>query len=153
MNKRLGALVMVVAGAALAAAIACGTAATAMPAPGDPPPMELEEAVAPIEEVELVIAESNPPQYMLNIVSGLPSGCAKFNEYGVVRDGTAVEVSVTNLRPAPGQTVACTAIYGYHEGAVNLGSDFGPDETYIVSVNGLVTDAFVGMRSRGKTSW
>ena len=65
-----------------------------------------------------------------------------------MRDGAAIEVSVTNLRPAPGQTVACTAIYGYHEGTVNLGSDFGPDETYIVSVNGLVTDAFVGMDDR-----
>ena len=113
MNKRLGTLVTVIAGAA------------ATPAPGDPPPMELEEAVAPIEDVELVIAESNTPQYMLNIVSGLPSWCAKFYEYDVVRDGAAIEVSVTNLRPALGQTVACTAIYGYHEGAVNLGSDFG----------------------------
>ena len=62
MNKRLGTLVTVIAGAA------------ATPAPGDSPPMELEEAVAPIEDVELVIAESNLPQYMLNIVSGLPSG-------------------------------------------------------------------------------
>jgi len=115
MNKRLGTLVTVIAGAA------------ARPVSGEPPPMELEEAVAPIEDVELVIAESNPPQYMLNIVSGLPSGCAKFDEYDVVRDGAAIEVSVTNLRPAPGQTVACIAIYGYHEGTVNLGSDFGPD--------------------------
>ena len=65
-----------------------------------------------------------------------------------MRDGAAIEVSATNLRPAPGQTVACTAIYGYHEGTVNRGSDFGPDETYIVSVNGLVTDAFVGMDDR-----
>lgn len=118
------------------------------PAPGNPPPIELEEAVAPIEEVELVIAESNPPQYMLNIVSGLPSGCAKFNEYDVVRDGTGIDVTVTNLRPAPGQAVACTAIYGYHDGTVNLGSDFGTEETYTVSVKGLVTNAFVGMDDR-----
>ena len=57
-------------------------------------------------------------------------------------------MTVTNLRPGPGQTVACTAIYGYHDGTVNLGSDFDADETYVVSVNGLVTDAFVGMDAR-----
>ena len=136
MNKRLGTLVTVIAGAA------------ATPAPSDLPPTELEEVVAPIEDVELVIAESNPPQYMLNIVSGLPSGCAKFDEYDVVRDGAAIEVSVTNLRPAPGQTVACTAIYEHHEGTVNLSNDFGPDETYIVFVNGLSPDAFMGMYDR-----
>jgi hypothetical protein len=60
MNKKLGTLITIIAGAALVAAIACGTSATATPPPGAPPPMELEEAAAPIEEVELVIAESNP---------------------------------------------------------------------------------------------
>lgn len=148
MNKKIGTVIAVIMGAVLSAAIACGTSATAAPPPGDPPPIELEEVEAPIEGVELVIAESNPPQYLLNIVSGLPSGCAKFNDYEVVRDGTAIEVTVTNLRPAPGQVLACTAIYGYHDGTVNLGSDFDPNETYVVSVNGLVSEAFVGMDDR-----
>ena len=95
---------------------------------------------APVESVTLVILEMDPPRYMLRIVSGLPSGCARFNGYESAVDGGTITVTVTNLMPA-GDAV-CTAIYGSYEGTVDLGRDFTSGETYTVTVNGELAETF-----------
>ena len=125
---------------------------TATPANGDNPTIlptsepsdeyETVEALAPIESVEINIAESFPPQYFLHVVSGLPSGCAKFNQYEMTRGGNEINVKVTNLVPAPDILVACTMIYGFHESNIALGSDFEGGQTYTVHVNDA-TETFV----------
>ena len=111
------------------------------------PETVMAEVRAPIESVKINIAESFPPQYFAAIKSGLPSGCAKFNEYEVSRDGNTVSIEVTNMQPAEGQMVACTALYGYHDSNINLGSDFVGGETYTVVVNDSVTETFVAQQS------
>ena len=58
------------------------------------------QVLAPIESVELNIAESFPLQYFLAVVSGLPNSCHTFGGYTVTRNGTDVRVRVLNLRPA-----------------------------------------------------
>jgi hypothetical protein len=93
--------------------------------------------LAPIESVEVVVAESDPPQYFVHIVSGLPSGCASFEEVEVDRSGGDVAIAVWNLVPAPTEPVACTAVYGYQEHNVPLGADFTSGEVYRVVVNGV----------------
>lgn len=93
--------------------------------------------LAPIESVEIVVAESFPQQYFAHIVSGLPSGCASFDELTTDRSGDAIEIAVWNLVPAPGELVACTAIYGYVEHNVPLGTDFTSGERYRLVVNGV----------------
>lgn len=98
---------------------------------------------APIEEVELRIAESFPPQYFLRVVSGLPSGCAKLEGYEVEREGNDVLVTVMNRVPAPDSGVVCTAIYGTVESNIALGSDFTSGETYRVFVNAKQYEEFV----------
>jgi hypothetical protein len=97
--------------------------------------ISLQRVLAPIDAVDLRIAESFPPQYFLNVTSGLPSGCARFDEYEVERSGTTITVTVWNLEPAPGAGVVCTLIYGFAEHSIALGSDFGSGETYTVHVN------------------
>ena len=128
-------------------AVATPTAPPAQSLPPKPPesPVEIEmaEVPAPIESVEINVAESFPPQYFVAIKSGLPSGCVEFKGYDVSREGNTVNIEVTNLEPAPGQLIPCTAIYGYHDTNINLGSDFTGGETYSVVVNGLVTETFV----------
>ncbi len=101
--------------------------------------VSLQNVLAPIESVDLRIAESFPPQYFLDVVSGLPSGCAQFDRYDLERAGTDITVTVWNLEPAPGSDVFCTAIYGYVEHAVPLGSDFVSGQTYAVHVNDVTT--------------
>ena len=48
--------------------------------PDEPAPAEpaMAETPAPIESVEVVVSESEPQEYSLRIVSGLPSGCVEF---------------------------------------------------------------------------
>ena len=92
--------------------------------------------------MEINIAESFPPQYFLHVVSGLPSGYAKFNQYEMTRGGNEINVKVTNLVPAPDILVACTMIYGFHESNIALGSDFEGGQTYTVHVNDA-TETFV----------
>jgi hypothetical protein len=90
---------------------------------------------APIEATEIVVRESQPPQYAVKVTSGLPSGCAKFERIDAVRDGYVVNVSVWNTLPSD-QYVACTMIYGITEHTAELGSDFTRGEAYAVHVNG-----------------
>lgn len=133
-------------GGAPASATATTTPAPTAPAPTPPADDDTTQAPAtvevdaPIESVEVVTLESSPAQYMLRIVSGLPGGCAQFNGYESSIDGATINVAVTNL--VPFGPVACTAIYGYHEGEVVLGNAFAVGESYTVIVNGEVTETF-----------
>jgi hypothetical protein len=90
--------------------------------------------LAPIENAELVVRESQPPQYAVRIVSGLPSGCAKFERIDVARDGYVVNVTVWNTLPE--LNTACTMIYGTTEHTAELGSGFTRGEAFAVHVNG-----------------
>ena len=107
-------------------------AAHATPPPPDPERIEVR---APIVRVSVRVAESFPPQYFADVTSALPDGCTQFARFAVRREGNAVSVDVFNTRPRSGD-VMCTMIYGEHESAVPLGSDFAPGATYTLDVNG-----------------
>jgi hypothetical protein len=68
-------------------------------------------------------------------VSALPDGCTRFERFAVRREGAGVFVEVFNTVPAD-RSVMCTMIYGEHESAVPLGSDFRPGASYTLDVNG-----------------
>ncbi|MBM4405392.1 MAG: hypothetical protein FJ039_04300 [Chloroflexi bacterium] len=108
----------------------------------DNPPSSKPKAQAipaPIEKVTIVMLKSYPAQYVLNITSGLPSGCAKFGHVSwVVEDSTStVEVQVYNLMPSS-PMMACTTIYGYSTNSVSIGS-LTPGKTYTIKVNDYST--------------
>ena len=105
-------------------------------------PVDKVKVAAPIESVDIIVAESYPPQYFVSVVSGLPGGCAEFYGYAEQRSGNVINITVSNLEPAPSVPVACTADYRYHEFSVPLGTDFEPGKTYTVKVND-VTRTFV----------
>ena len=111
--------------------------------PEDVAPDQADTVVpAPIDGVEIVVAESFPPQYFLNVKSGLPNGCARFDGYTVNRDADTITVQVTNLLPASKDPM-CTMIYGTVETNIALGIDFEPGRMYTVHVNDF-TKTFVG---------
>lgn len=125
--------------AGLAAFVAAASlAATCAPFGGDDDsggagaPTRLE--LAPIDDLELIVRESFPPQYALQVTSGLPSGCAEFHGATMERTGDTITVTVQNRMPAS-PDVACTMIYGTHEETVELGSDFVSGREYTVKVN------------------
>ena len=129
---------VVIAILALLAATACVPGlgdgrSSATPAPAT------EVFAAPIEKVEILVRESNPPGYTAHIVSGLPSGCARFHSAEITgRSGNTITIAVKNTMPADPNTI-CTAIYGYHKTNLDLGTDFVPRQTYTVAVNGQAT--------------
>ena len=91
-----------------------------------------EIKLAPIHEVNINIAESYPPQVFVYIKGGLSDGCTTFREARVNRNGHKINIEVTVQRP---KNKVCTAIYGYFEENVALGSDFVSGETYTIQVN------------------
>jgi len=103
--------------------------------------LNTERVLAPIDSADIRVGESAPPQYFLDVVSGLPSGCAKFDRYDLERSGDTLTVSVWNIDETP-EDGACTAIYGMVEHHIALGSNFNSDTTYTVHVND-VTRIFV----------
>jgi hypothetical protein len=94
---------------------------------------EHESVVAPIDGVELLIRESLPPQYALEITVGLPDACHSFESAEVARSGDTITVRVTNSRLTG--DVACAQVYGQHVETVELGTDFEPGTEYTVHVN------------------
>lgn len=88
---------------------------------------------APIDRLDVRILESAPPRYVLNVLAGLPSGCAQKGTHTVDRTGDAITVTVLNSMPA-GNPV-CTMIYGTYELNIDLGTDFKRGVTYTVVVN------------------
>ena len=108
---------------------------TVTPAPPSPSlPAGRHAEPAPIDELDVRIAESFPPQYFVYILAGLPSGCAEQYTHSFTRTDNAIEVEVLNS--IPDGTPLCTAIYGTYELNIALGSDFVSGQEYTVSVNG-----------------
>jgi len=117
---------------------------------GPPQPEEptTTKVPAPIEDTAAVPPASAGGEYTLEITSGLPSGCAQFNEYRVQLDGNTFLVEVTNLMPAD-PSIVCTEIYGYHEGEVVLGSGLITGQAYTVTINGELTHSFTVLDQDG----
>ncbi|HYE85057.1 MAG TPA: hypothetical protein VEA16_01790, partial [Vicinamibacterales bacterium] len=126
-----GAIAIVLAAFTAAATVSCASASDR--GPSGPSATERREVAAPIDSVDVRILESSPPQYMLHVKAGLPSGCAEKNRHDVQRAGETISVSVLNWVPAGDPP--CTAIYGSYELNINLGSDFRRGTTYTVTVN------------------
>jgi hypothetical protein len=101
------------------------------------PGYEVVDALAPIESVEILVLESYPEQFVVQITSGLPSGCATFSHTEVTQEGTDIKIAVYNSVPSPeaSAVISCLAIYGFHDENVALGSDFDRGTVYSVHAN------------------
>jgi hypothetical protein len=129
---------VLVALATIALVVAVGVFAMARTGGGLlPAPAGRHTVAAPIDGLDVRVLESSPPQYMLNVRAGLPSGCAKQDSHAVSRAGDTITVSVLNSMP--NGDPPCTMIYGSYELNINLGSDFVSGSTYTVRVNDKTT--------------
>src|ERR671912_71971 len=88
-------------------ATACASSIDSVPSS---PSSSRREVLAPIDGLDVRVLESSPPQYMLNVRAGLPSGCAEKNRHETQRAAEAITVTVLNWMP-PGSP-PCTMIYG-----------------------------------------
>jgi hypothetical protein len=109
------------------------TSPAAPPAQGPPPvPAGRQRVLAPIDGLDVLVRESFPPQYALQVQAGLPGGCAREAGYEISRSGARIEVSVFNSMPA--EPTICTMIYGMYRLSIPL-TDLQPGTTYTVVVN------------------
>lgn len=137
--RRLNGMKRLVLAAALslAAILLIGAVAFATTRGEQSPSPGRQTVPAPIDQVEVVIRESNPPQVTVKVKAGLPSGCAQRESDSVSRTGDTFTVSVLNSMPTG--NVACTMIYGTYDLNIDLGRDFRPGATYTVQVNDKTT--------------
>jgi hypothetical protein len=131
MKRLVVGAVLVLAVILLAGAVAFASARGELSPPGR------QTVAAPIDDVQVVIRESNPPQVTLTVKAGLPSGCAQRDSHAVSRTGDTFTVKVLNSMPT-GNAI-CTMIYGTYELSIDLGRDFRPGATYTVQVNDVTT--------------
>ena len=124
----------------LAALLAASCASATDGVPSSPSPPGRQAVLAPIDRLDVRVLESSPPQYMVSVRAGLPSGCAEKNRHDAERVGEAIKVTVLNWMPTG--SPPCTMIYGSYELNINVGSDFRPGTKYSVIVNDKTT-AFV----------
>ena len=103
---------------------------------------DMAEVLAPIDNLEINIAESFPPKVSLNVQSGLPNGCVEFSRYELERDGASIRVTIWNLEPTD-PNIACTEQYRTVDTNIGLGSEFEPNTTYVVDVNGVTRECRV----------
>jgi hypothetical protein len=102
---------------------ACGSAA------GTP-----STGLVQIDQVDVRIAESFPPQVFVQFQGTLGDGCTSLGEISQRRDGNSIEVTVaTNHSGAE----VCTAIAQLIDQTISLDGDFPPG-AYSVRVNGVV---------------
>jgi hypothetical protein len=104
---------------------------------GGPAAPGRQTIAAPIDQIDVVIRESAPPQVALKVRAGLPSGCAERDSHSLTRSGDTFTVTVLNTMPT-GDPI-CTMIYGTYDLTIELGSDFRIGGTYTVQVNDKTT--------------
>ena len=111
--------------------------------PGDSssiPPYTHIRTPAWIDSVTIRVAESDPPQYFVDVVSIQSDACVYYAGYDVDRNGARIAITIWNERLSQ-VDIACAAVVGETETAIALGSDFERGTTYEVTVNDR-TDTF-----------
>ena len=98
---------------------------------------------APILDIEIYAAESLPPQYFADVLTGEPSTCDHFDSYNVTRaSNTTIIVDIFNRRCCTGCPDFDMDYYNRDWHTIPLGSDFVPGWNYTVEIND-VTEFFV----------
>ncbi len=95
------------------------------------------QTIAPIHNVDVVREGAG---YTAVIVSGLPSGCARFDFADSTRNGDVIKVEVWNRISGPGP---CTAIYGYVTTRLVLPGEFVTGRSHTLMVNDTKTVLWV----------
>jgi hypothetical protein len=89
---------------------------------------------APIDSATVVVLDSSPPKYTVDIIARLQDGCTSPASHSVRRDGLTYEVTVLNRHSG---AEVCAAIYAQYELAVEL-KDVQSGRPYTVKVNDQV---------------
>ncbi|HEX3722390.1 MAG TPA: hypothetical protein VHV31_06345 [Nitrolancea sp.] len=129
--RRLPVILIMLALIALTPAFACGGESS-----GDTgsPMGDTTMSTVPlqIQNVDILSAESYPPQVSARVTAIIPDSCTKAREPVISRNGTTITIQISGERP---DGVACAQIISSYEKSISLGTlDPG---SYTLHVNSL----------------
>ena len=129
--RRLTAILIMLALIALTPAFACSgddSGGTASPT-GD---ATMSTSPLQVQSVDILVAESFPPQVTARVTAVIPDSCTKAREPQISRDGATITIKIIGERP---DGVACAQVISSYDKSIPLGPlDPG---SYTLHVNNL----------------
>ncbi len=113
--------------------IGCANIDDVLKATGEPP--EGEGVIIrdiPIQEIEVLLAESDPVQVTVEVNGWLPDGCTEHHQTHLTQEGNTITIQITNIRP---RGFACATVVTEYQERVSIGTL--PAGDYTVIVNGV----------------
>jgi inhibitor of cysteine peptidase len=92
-----------------------------------------QDGLLQVDNVEVQVAESSPPQVSVRVQGMLGNGCYSLGEIRQQRNGNTIEVTITTKHNG---SESCTMIAQMIDEKILLEGDF-PSGEYIVRVNGV----------------
>ena len=86
----------------------------------------------PIQEIEVLLAESDPVQVTIEVTGWLPDSCTAHHETHQGREGNTITIQITTIRP---KNLACATVVTEYQEKVFIGTL--PAGDYKVIVNGM----------------
>ena len=86
----------------------------------------------PIQEIEVLLAESDPVQVTVEVTGWLPDSCTAHHETHQGREGNTITIQITTIRP---KNLACATVVTEYQEPVFIGTL--PAGGYKVIVNGM----------------
>ena len=86
----------------------------------------------PIQEIEVLLAESDPVQVTVAVTGWLPDSCTAHHETHQGREGNTITIQITTIRP---KDLACATVVTEYQEQVFIGTL--PAGDYTVIVNGV----------------
>ena len=86
----------------------------------------------PIQEIEVLLAESDPVQVTVEVTGYLPDSCTAHHETHQRREGNTITIQITTIRP---KDLACATVVTEYQEKVFIGTL--PAGDYKIIVNGL----------------
>jgi hypothetical protein len=110
---------------------ACGTGGGT--APGGTAPGGTQDGLLQVDNVEVQVAESAPPQVSARVQGTLGNGCYSLGQITQQRNGNTIEVTITTKHSG---AEVCTMIAQMVDETIRLEGDF-PSGEYTVRANGV----------------
>jgi inhibitor of cysteine peptidase len=88
-----------------------------------------------VEDVDVLILESFPPQAVAHVRGVLGDGCSEFHSLEQVRSGSTITVTILRERP---RDAICIQIAKLYEDRIPLEGQYPPGQ-YVLHVNDVVT--------------
>ena len=84
----------------------------------------------PIEEIEVLLAESDPVQVTVLVNGWLADSCTAHHETHFTQEGTTITIQITTIRP---RDLACATVVTEYQERVSIGTLPAGDYTVIVN--------------------